>query len=239
MAKNKKLIIWSAVILVLVIIAVFLIVGYAKLTKDVLPAAPVNYTDPKTLGTSIASDVLLNNKAVLTEEDFNGALYQAKESINASMNEKKSNFVIQDLFGEIRETDVVIYCRAVVNNFPVYATAEANLQFISPDVEIVVKTVKIGDIKIPGRWVTGFLQDKTLPDNLSVTGDRICYDTSSLNSLIIETARQNETVAKVEAFVVGIAEFFHQKFDTEEFVDFQIKDVTVENGSIVIKTSIF
>lgn len=239
MLKNKKLIIWSAIILVLVILIVLSIVGYAKLTKDVLPAAPVTYTDPKTLGTLIASDVLLNNKAILTEEDFNGALYQAKESINASMTKSKTDFIIQDLFGEIRESDVVIYCRATVNDFPVNATGEANLQFISPDVEIVVKTVKIGDIKIPGRWVTSFLQKMTLPENLSVTGDRICYDTSSLNNLIIETARKNETVSKVEGFIVGVAEFFNQEFNTEEFIDFQIKDVNVENGSIVIKTSIF
>ncbi|MDR1563360.1 MAG: hypothetical protein LBS74_00160 [Oscillospiraceae bacterium] len=232
----KKWIIPSVIALVLLIIIGTGITLYVKGTRDVLPAPPLSYTEPSNLGGAIAKDVLLKSRVVIKDDEFNGLLAQTMESCNKSLAEQGSSFVISELFGKVRSDDIIIYCRAKSGSTPVYATLTAVPRYISPDIELVLTSFKIGELDVPVSWVSSYVSKKKLPKDISVSGERICYDTTNLKQIIIEEARKNSTVNQVEGFVTGVAGIFNINFKAEEMLHLEITEIRVEKNQIIIRT---
>ena len=113
------------------------------------------------------------------------------------------------------------------------------MDYTAPDAKIYVSQIKLGNLKLPVKWIMKKVAKYPMPDNITVEGRRFIYNTSSLNDLLLETAHKNQTVKNVENTIGGILSVFGVEFGLDDVIDFKIKDIYIRDSKLTIKSDLF
>lgn len=236
--ERKEL--WKRRVMIFVLIILFLAVSWGififhEIIQDELPPAPEIETNTTQIYAGISLDLLMRQEIALDTNQFNSLLEQFRKKANESLSEQDSKVVIDELFCEIQEDSVVFYIRGKSGLLPLHISGTVQVDYENPQAKFNIKNVKLGAMNIKTKKAIEKLKKQKLPDEISFTQDAVCYDTTAVKDYVLEMIRKNEDISKAEDTLNSLGALFGIDKEIEQLMNFEILNILVQNGEIIIK----
>lgn len=234
--KGKRIFlkIISGIFGVILLLLILLGVAFGLATIDDMPAAPTEYTSMSDVLTKAVTGLLSDTSRIeMNSTDLNGILKEVQPTLEKTLNEYDMS--LSEAFIVMADSKATLYARVKYKNITLPVRATISLRFNEPSYAIIdIQKVSVGKLNIPDSLITSVLANVDLPEDVTLKGDFIYYDTSSINTMLLDAIRENETLTKTEDFLNKFLGFFGGGFSFEDTIDISFNDISVIDNQLVI-----
>ncbi|MDR1001961.1 MAG: hypothetical protein LBL82_01635 [Oscillospiraceae bacterium] len=231
-SKGKKILLWAASLLVLLLLAAGVCTGLAL--YDNMPPAPTETSSVEDVMQKSMKALISGEKLTLTSADLNALISEELEKAEASL--LSQGITLKETFVVMSDNGATLYIRADYKKITLPVRVRFNVSFDTPNVVITLDSVKIGYLSIPDSIANRILTSLASQSGMEAGDGVLFLDTTLLNDAIIAAVRENAGIAGLEDALDDFLSIFGGKFNLGDMISIAIKDMYIMDNQLIVET---